>query len=117
MQSAPQRRCGKLGETYFMLIPFAIKNEGLRDIIRCRSDISFFLRVGKIFSGDRCHRGIIGIKNTDDTGYADIFLVSYMEIHEKRSFLLFGKHTAAYLDLLGIADQIRLAGGDDDLFS
>ena len=82
-QSATERRGGKLGKTYFMLISLAVKNKGFRNIIRCRNNISLLLRMGEIFSGDRCHRGIVGIKNTDDAGYSDIFLVSDMEVHEK----------------------------------
>ena len=66
-----------------MLFPLAVKDKGFRNIIRCRGDISFLLRAGEKFSGNRCHSGIIGIKNTDDGGGADIFLVSDMEVHEK----------------------------------
>ena len=116
-QSAVKRGSGKLGKANFMLVSLAVKDKGLGNIVCGRAHISLLLRVGQIFSGNGGNCGIVGIKDADDAGNPDILFVSYMEIHKRESFLLFGKAAAADLDLLGIADQIRFAGSDDDLFS
>ena len=85
-QSAAERGSGKLGKANFMLIPLAIKDKGFWDIVGSRAYISRLLRVGQIFSGNGCDCGIVGIKNADDAGDADILFVSDMEIHKRDPF-------------------------------
>ena len=88
-KSAAKRGGGKLGKANFMLASLAVKDKGLWNIVGGRAHIPRLLRVGQIFSGNGCYGGIVGIKDADDAGDTDIFLVSDMEIHEKRSFLFY----------------------------
>ena len=88
-KSAAKRGGGKLGKANFMLASLAVKDKGLWNIVGGRAYIPRLLRVGQIFSGNGCDCGIVGIKDADDAGDTDIFLVSDMEIHEKRSFLFY----------------------------
>ena len=64
-----------------MCFPLAVKDEGFRNIVGGGYHISFFLRVGEIFSCGGRHGGIVSIKYADDVRDAYVFLVSDVEIH------------------------------------
>jgi hypothetical protein len=85
---------GKLGKTDLVFSFFLIQYKGFWYFLDGRLDLTAALGGGKIGARGFGDGGIVGVKNADDVFFADIFMVTGVEVHGI-SFLLSAAHCAA----------------------